>query len=235
MRWAAAMWFGWLDICGWTGVPNKMAGWVHMLGWTHLINLYCWQTSAHIGSLGRNLPPSPINNIIQNICFGLSSHVSCSFVWCPPPPPIPISSVWFHYDQRHGCSRKQTLLPVVSIGELRGESELMRVCLNFKLRLRISALIALSLCLFFRLSCLNDVNGSRAIELFIESPPSHQNHMVQSRGTMTTSREESAWIETVNIYERASCHIMSLPRNMLRMSCARSHHLHKFSRHSFIH
>jgi len=73
-----------------------------------------------------------------------------------------ISSVWFHYDQRHGCSRKQTRLPVVSIGELRGESELMRVCLNFKLRLRISALIALSLCLFFRLSCLNDVNGSRA-------------------------------------------------------------------------
>lgn len=56
--------------------------------------------------------------------------------------------------------------------------------------------------------------------------PSHQNHMVQSRGTMTTSREESAWIETVNIYERASCHMMSLLHNMLRMSelsCARSH------------
>lgn len=48
--------------------------------------------------------------------------------------------------------------------------------------------------------------------------PSHQNHMVQSRGTMTTSREESAWIETVNIYERASCHMMFLLRNMLRKS-----------------
>lgn len=63
----------------------------------------------------------------------------------------------------------------------------------------------LSHCLFFHLSCLNDVNGSRAIELFIEYTP----HLTTTTritwfraDAQYSPQERNAWIRAVNIYER---------------------------------
>ena len=86
----------------------------------------------------------------------------------------PICLVGFHsipYRATLSRSRKRTVFWLFT--EWR-ETDGWEVCLNFDLRLKISYPFPFAIppfpCLFFHLSCLNDVNGSRAIELFIDHP-----------------------------------------------------------------
>ncbi len=169
----------------------------------HMSSIFIVDRHWHIGSLAHNLPPVPIDNIIQNICFGFPSHVSISFVWCPHNPSLPPSlSPQF-------CST--TVKDVDVLGNERCSGGFYW---------RVERGIKIDEGLFEFQAQIKNLRPYSPFSLFIfpsllpkwcqwkpsyraiyRISPSHQNHMVQSQGTMITSREESAWIETVNIYE----------------------------------